>query len=109
MLKWAKIIDEETKEVQVGVGVTPEYYQSISMTEMEVERAWNNHWYVEGYAPIQPPIPEPTVQEQVNSLERQFHMYRWQREWILSAESTYSDYTKQIAQQIEELAEQLRD
>lgn len=53
--------------------------------------------------------PEPTIEEQVIALENQHHMYRWEREGILTADSPFSDYTKQIAQQIEELAEQLRD
>lgn len=51
---------------------------------------------------------EPTLQEQVEMLESQYGMNRWQREGILAEGSTYSDYTKQKAQQIEDLAEQLR-
>ena len=50
----------------------------------------------------------PTLQEQVNTLESQYGMNRWQREGILAENSNYSDYTKQKAQQIEDLAEQLR-
>ena len=51
---------------------------------------------------------EPTLKEQVEMLESQYGMTRWQREGILAEGSTYSDYTKQKAQQIEDLAEQLR-
>ena len=54
MLKYAKIINEETKEVQVGLGTNSAFYQSIGMTEMEVEQAYNGSWYVKGYAPIKP-------------------------------------------------------
>lgn len=68
MLKYAKIIDEETKEVQIGVGVNDEYYASIGMTEMEVEQAYTGLWYLKGYAPIK---PEPTIQDRILELERQ--------------------------------------
>ena len=68
MLKYAKIINEETKEVQIGVGVNDEYYASIGMTEMEVEQAYNGLWYLKGYAPIK---PEPTIQDKILELESQ--------------------------------------
>lgn len=106
MIKYAKITNEDTKECLVGLGNAIEFYESIGMTEMDVEQAWNGAWYVAGYCP-EP--PEPSVEEQVIALENQHHMYRWEREGILTADSPFSDYTKQIAQQIEELAEQLRD
>ncbi|MBR2028256.1 MAG: hypothetical protein IKA10_04605 [Oscillospiraceae bacterium] len=58
--RYAKIIDDKTKEVQVGVGCTDEYYIEIGMTLMDVEQAYNSRWYVAGYAPAQ---PEPTEDE----------------------------------------------
>ena len=60
MEKYAKIINETTKEVQVGVGCPDEYYIEIGMTLMEVEQAYNAKWYVAGFAPIK---PEPTEEE----------------------------------------------
>lgn len=109
MLKYAKIVDEETKLCEVGLGdpdapfsekVVPavthedvipaeydeegnlikeeqivtivdveeyteiitvgDYYESIGMTEMDVEQAYNGNWYVEGYAPEK---PAPTWEE----------------------------------------------
>lgn len=45
----------------------------------------------------------------VNSLEQQYQMYRWQREMILAEGSSASDYAKSKAQEIEDLAQQLRD
>jgi hypothetical protein len=54
MLKYAKIVNEETKEVSVGLDDNPEFYKSIGMEEMEVELSYNNVWYAKGYAPIQP-------------------------------------------------------
>lgn len=53
-LRYAKIIDEATHEVQVGVGCLDEYYIEIGMVEMEVEQAYNGSWYVKGFAPERP-------------------------------------------------------
>ena len=53
-------------------------------------------------------IPEPTIEEQVIRLEREYGMNRWQREGILAEGSLYSQYTKNKAQEIETLAENLR-
>lgn len=65
MLKYAKIIDEETKEVQIGVGVNDEYYASIGMTEMEVEQAYNGNWYLKWYAPVDPVTPKEKKRIQI--------------------------------------------
>ena len=53
MKKYAKIIDEETKQCEVGIGTNTEFYRSIGMTEMEVEQAYDGSYYLKGYAPIQ--------------------------------------------------------
>lgn len=50
----------------------------------------------------------PTLKEQVEELEREYGMNRWQREGILAEGSLYSQYTKNKAQEIEDIAEQLR-
>ena len=55
------------------------------------------------------PIPEPTLEEQVSYLEQTYGMTRWQREGILAEGSLYSEYTKSKAQEIEDLAKELRE
>lgn len=60
MLKYAKIVNEETKQCDVGIGTNTEFYESVGMTEMDVEQAYNGNWYVEGYAPEE---PAPTWEE----------------------------------------------
>ena len=60
MKKYAKITNEETKACEVGLGTNAKFYQSIGMTEMDVEQAYDGSWYVAGYAPIK---PEPTKEE----------------------------------------------
>ena len=54
MLKYAKVINEETKACEVGLGTNNKFYQSIGMAEMEVEQAYDGNWYLAGYAPVQP-------------------------------------------------------
>lgn len=61
MKKYAKVINEETKLCEVGLGTNSSFYQSIGMTEMEVEQAYDGAWYLSGYAPAK---PEPTKEEQ---------------------------------------------
>ena len=51
---------------------------------------------------------EPTLQEQLETLENKYQMNRWQREIILAEGSGASDYTKNKAQEIENIAEQIR-
>ena len=88
MLKYAKVINEETKQCEVGLGeptaifdevekvrtwqeiennvpieksetyietmTVGEWYESIGMTEQEVELGYNGIWYLKGYAPKRP-------------------------------------------------------
>ena len=76
MIKYAKVIDEETKICEIGSGdpeaifyeeniqdgenekiivhKVKEFYKSIGMTEMEVEQAYDGNWYLAGYAPKKP-------------------------------------------------------
>ena len=103
--KYAKFNDDG-KTLQVGLGTDEDFYKSIGMTMMEVEQAYNGQWYLKGYAPAK---PEPTIEEQVASLEQTYGMTRWQREGILAEGSLYSEYTKSKAQEIEDLAKELRE
>lgn len=100
---FAKIINQETKEVQIVSG--EKLIKLYGATEMEVEQAYNGAWYVKGYAPI---APMPTIEEQVSALESKYQMTRWQREGILAEGSLYSDFTKAKAREIEDLAAELR-
>lgn len=69
MLKYAKVINEETKLCEVGLGTNNNFYQSIGMEELEVEQAYNGKWYLVGYAPSK---PEPTKEEQRENRARAY-------------------------------------
>jgi len=61
MLKYAIVVNEETKQCDVGLGTDTTYYESLGMTLQDVEQAYNEQWYLMGYAPEK---PAPTYQEQ---------------------------------------------
>lgn len=50
---YAKIINETTKKCEVGLGTNTEFYKSIGMEDLEVEKAYDGSYYLKGYAPIQ--------------------------------------------------------
>ncbi len=61
-MKHAKIINTETKQVEVGVGSNIGFYQSLGMVEMDVEQGCDGNWYLKGFAPIQ------TLSEQASTV-----------------------------------------
>lgn len=94
MKKYAKIINEETKEVSVAVGSNPppEY------SEMDVEQAYNYNWYLEGYA------PQPSVEEQNERIRQQR-----QARYVEESDPLRLDYDEALAREqdnTEELKQQ---
>lgn len=70
--RYAKIINPDTYEVQVGVGCDEAYYIEIGMTKMDVEQAYNGLWYVAGHAPVKPePTPEEQKQARISELKKE--------------------------------------
>lgn len=66
MLKYAKIINKETKTCAIGdKNRDINFYKSIGMTELEVEEDYNGNWYLKGYAPQKP------VEEELEELKQQ--------------------------------------
>lgn len=68
MQKYAKIMNEITKEVIVGHGTNTQFYIDMGMSLMDVEQAYTGFWYVTGYAPVK---PAPT-REEVEQLRIQY-------------------------------------
>lgn len=53
MLKYAKVINEETGLVDVGVGTNVNFYQSIGMIELDVQQSdIDNNWYLADKCPM---------------------------------------------------------
>lgn len=70
MKKYAQIINEETKQCNVGLGTDTEFYASLGMVEMDVEEAYNGSWYLAGYAP-EKPVP---TKEEISVLREQLYI-----------------------------------
>lgn len=96
MKLYAKIIDENTKRCQVGTGTNSEFYESIGMTEMDVEQDFFGNWYVAGYA------PQPTIDEQNEKIRQQR-----QERYEVESDPLRLDYDEALARG-EEQAEQLK-
>ena len=62
---YAKIINEKTKQCDVALGeIHPEDFIDI-----DVEKGWDNNWYVSGYVPEK---PAPTEEEQRQKREQAY-------------------------------------
>lgn len=57
MKKYAKIINSETNECQVGLGCQNDFYCSLGMVEREVEEGNDGRWFLAGFVP-QLPVSE---------------------------------------------------
>lgn len=68
MIKWAKVINEETKEVNVGIGTNEDFYRSIGMQELDVEKSYTGSWYLSGHAPQKP--QREVILGQIEELEK---------------------------------------
>lgn len=110
MIKYAKIINEETKLCEVGLGTNVKFYKSLGMTEMDVEQAWDGSWYVTGYAPEK---PAPTKEEQEAARKAAYtaeidplHARKMRKsilgEWTEEGEAEYIEQVKSLSAEIEE-------
>ena len=53
MIKYAKIINNETGLCEVGLGTNAEFYQSIGMVELDVQQSdIDNNWYLADKCPM---------------------------------------------------------
>lgn len=99
MMKYAEIIDEETKEVRIGVGCSDEYYIEIGMVPMDVEESYDGCWYVKGYAPEKPaPTPEELIQGEISNLMGFLQQTDYVAIKIAEGAATAEDYADVLAQ-----------
>ena len=82
MKHFAKVIDE-TKKCIVGLGTNTDFYQSIGMSEMDVEQGYDGNWYIKGYAP----------KETVEHKNEQIRLQRQSR-FATESDPLYLDYVE---------------
>lgn len=81
MKKYAKVINEETKACEVGLGTNSAFYQSIGMIEMEVEQSYDGTWYLQGFAPVRP------IEEMQQARIKELQQYLSETDWYAIRES----------------------
>ena len=91
-----------TKSAQIA----EDYHLTETCEDDGIEKTWDGSWYIKGYAPEKPRKKE--LEETIKSLESQTGLIRPIREGILTENSPYSEYTKNKAKEIEDLAIELR-
>ena len=65
MIKYAKIINQETGLCEVGTGTNIEFYQSIGMTEMDVDQSdIDSNWYLTEKCPHYTPEEKEQIERQ---------------------------------------------
>lgn len=106
MVKYAKVIDNKTGKVDVGLGSNDQYYKNKGFLPMDVEQAYDGQWYLNGYAPIK---PEETDEQKLLRLENEYGMPRLTREGILGNTTAYSEFNAARAKELEALAEKIRN
>jgi hypothetical protein len=92
MQMYSKIINEETKEVQVGFGDNKEYFETLGMELKEVEQCnTSGRWYIAGKMPAEEKAADlrETRDFMLSSLDWRFDRYREQK--ILGIETTDSE------------------
>lgn len=100
MKKYAKIVDEKTKQCEVGLGTNGSFYESIGMEEMDVEEAYNGSWYLAGYAPEKP--QELINKEQIEELQK----YLDETDWYTTR---YSETGVPIPEEIKQKRQEARN
>lgn len=96
MLKYAKIVNEETKQCDVGVGTNAQFYESIGMVEMDVEQAYNGSWYLKGYTPKK--ADEVVKQERIEELHQLLAGSDYWTSKYCDGEYTAEEWAEKVAQ-----------
>ena len=93
MKKYARIVNEETKAGEVGLGTNSAFYQSIGMSEMEVEQAYDGAWYLKGYAPEKP------IEEKKAEVRAVRNQYLEQTDKVMLADYPITDDERELYKQ----------
>lgn len=96
MKKYAIVINEETKQCDVGLATDEEYYKSEGMTLQEVEQAYDGGWYLKGYAPEKP--QSLINQERIKELKKNLSKTDYITAKIAEGSATKEEYADVIAQ-----------
>ena len=103
--KYAKIIDETSKRVEVGIGSNIEYYKSLGYSLMEVEQGADGLYYVKGYA--QKTRIADWKQNRIDELKKELSKWDYIGTKIATGCATIEDY-KDVIEMCEEYRKEIR-
>ena len=100
-----KVIDEEEHIETITVG---DWYKSLGMEEMEVEKAYDGSWYVAGFVPEKPALTHEEISElreqayikEVDILHAQRQRKTILGTWTEQDETNYIEQVKQLSEDI---------
>ena len=75
MITYAQIVDKQTKLVVVGTGTDVDFYKSIGMELMSVEKSWDGAYYKEGQTPEKPRAI--IIEEELNEQQKILSSTDW--------------------------------
>lgn len=90
MIKYAKIINEETGLCNIGTGTNIDFYKSIGMTELDVQQSdIDNNWYLSDKCPMK------TDEEKEQEEKKRVAMLRMTpRDFLLAITGMGVDFAK---------------
>lgn len=104
-MRWAKVINNEKKTCEVGIGTDGEYFRQLGYRFIEVEEASDGLWYLKGYAPMQPYTPETELE--IEKLKKELARFDYIGVKIATGCATIEEYKEEIAY-CEELRKKIR-
>ena len=110
MIKYAKIINNETGLVEVGLGTNFKFYQSIGMTQLDVQQSdIDNAWYLTEKCPMKSDEEKANARKQTfytQFIQTSLGNYRLQPKGYANAQQAM-DVTNTMATALGGLTEQL--
>lgn len=103
--KWAKVIDDVSKRVDVGLGDDSEFYKENGYTLMNVEQGVDGLFYVKGYAPRIK--PDTWKEERIHILKQELAKWDYIGVKIATGCATIEQY-KDIIDMCEEYRKEIR-
>lgn len=90
MYKYVKFNEESGLCTEVGTGTNTDFYKSIGMEDLEVEKAYDGSYWLKGYAPTQP-LSELKSEKlnELNTIASRYDSYKCDDMYITSSVGGY--------------------
>lgn len=96
MLKYAKIINEQTKDVEIGIGCSDNYHIKNGMTIMDAKQSYNSKWYIKCFESEK---PKPTIEEMKIIVRDVRNEYLYYYDFTQLSDAQYRQYLRNYTKQ----------